>query len=467
MPAVERIERYELLGELAVGGMATIYLGRQRGPFGFSRAVAIKSMHPQFAKDEGFRAMFLDEATLTARIRHPNVVPTLDIVSSESKLLLVMEYVDGDSLASLIRAAAKRQMPIPPAIAVAILCDALHGLHAAHELVDDQGQPLGVVHRDVSPQNIHVGSDGMGRILDFGIAKAASRRYATEANGIKGKIAYMAPEHLFGEPVDRRSDVFAAGIVAWETLTSRRLFSSALSEAELVKKITESTIPPPSSVSSSPLPAEVDAVVLKALAKKPEDRWPTAEEMARALAEALPPAPRAAVIAFVRDLAGAELTARSKRLRETAAATLEPEAKIVADLLTEKVTHPPMMTGALGWKRARRLIAVLAILGAAGVVAGGAFAVGRRSASPPGTPAARTTAAPASVPATPAPESAPSSAESVSVPPEPDRSAGAPLPSARPRPASTKPPARGRVDCRVKFTVDANGDRHYKPECVE
>src|SRR6185369_17917272 len=155
-----RVERYELIGELAIGGMATVYLGRQRGPFGFARTVAIKSMHPQFARDEGFRAMFLDEAMLTSRIRHPNVVPTLDIVCSANKVLIVMEYIDGVSLATLLRLGGRPDgvtdavRALPPPVAVAILCDALMGLHAAHELVDDEGRPLSVVHRDVSPQNI-------------------------------------------------------------------------------------------------------------------------------------------------------------------------------------------------------------------------------------------------------------------------------------------------------------------------
>ena len=276
MLSEERVERYELLGELATGGMATVYLGRQRGPLGFSRTVAIKSMHPQFAKDEGFRAMFLDEASLTSRIRHPNVVPTLDIVVADSKVLLVMEYVDGVSLSTLVRAARAAGKPLQLNVAVAIVVDALHGLHAAHELLDEDGQPLSVVHRDISPQNIHVGSDGHARVLDFGVAKAASRRYVTQSGEVKGKISYMSPEQLCGETVDRRTDIYAAGVVLWEVLTGHRLFDGT-NEGEVVRKVLEGKLDPPSFRSDVELPLALDELVMKALAPKPELRFDTAE----------------------------------------------------------------------------------------------------------------------------------------------------------------------------------------------
>src|SRR5688572_7803824 len=161
-------ERYELLGELASGGMATVYLARLRRPLGFARLVAIKCMHPQFAKDPAFTTMFLDEARITSRLRHPNIVPTLDIVAEDGHLLLVMEYVEGESLVAILRTLKKQGARIPLPIACAIVHDVLLGLHEAHEAKDDDGTPLAVVHRDVSPHNVIVGIDGLARVLDFG-----------------------------------------------------------------------------------------------------------------------------------------------------------------------------------------------------------------------------------------------------------------------------------------------------------
>src|SRR5262245_51026591 len=169
------IGRYALHGELASGGMATVHLGRLLGPVGFSRTVAIKRLHAQYAQDPEFVSMFLDEARLAARIRHPNVVPTLDVVATSGELFLVMEYVPGESLSRLARAARDRMERMPPRIVSAIMSGVLHGLHAAHEAKSERGEPLGIVHRDVSPQNVLVGTDGVARVLDFGVAKAAGR----------------------------------------------------------------------------------------------------------------------------------------------------------------------------------------------------------------------------------------------------------------------------------------------------
>jgi serine/threonine-protein kinase len=271
--------------------MATVYLGRQHGPFGFTRTVAIKSMHPQFAKDDAFRAMFLDEATITARIKHPNVIQTLDIVFAANKLLLVMEFVDGASMSTILRSVREKKQTLAPAVSVAMVHDVLSGLHAAHEITDDDGKPLGVVHRDVSPHNVHVGLDGLARVLDFGIAKAADRRHHTRTGEVKGKLAYMAPEQLFGENVDRRADIYAVGVTLWEAIAGRRLFDAA-NEGALVIQVTEARIDPPSFFADEQIPEALDRVVMKALAKNPDERYATAEEMARALSEAVPPASR-------------------------------------------------------------------------------------------------------------------------------------------------------------------------------
>src|SRR5689334_7609894 len=204
--------------------MATVHFGRLIGPVGFSRTVAIKRLHPQFAKDPEFVSMFLDEARIAARVRHPNVVPTLDVVATEGEMFLVMDYVQGESLSRLTRGLRARDSRIPPDIAVTILAGALHGLHAAHEAKDEQGQPLEIVHRDVSPQNILIGTDGVPRVLDFGVAKAAGRLQTTREGQIKGKISYMAPEQLHGGRVTRQTDIYAAAVLLWETLTGQRLY---------------------------------------------------------------------------------------------------------------------------------------------------------------------------------------------------------------------------------------------------
>src|SRR5262245_3092434 len=181
---VERVVgRYALYGEIASGGMATVHFERLLGPVGFSRTVAIKRLHPQFAKDPEFVSMFLDEARLAARIRHPNVVATLDVVATKGELFLVMEYVQGESLSRLARAVMARGENLPPRIVASIMCGVLHGLHAAHEARDQRGEPLGIVHRDVSPQNVLVGIDGTARVVDFGVAKASGRHQSTR----KGK----------------------------------------------------------------------------------------------------------------------------------------------------------------------------------------------------------------------------------------------------------------------------------------
>jgi serine/threonine protein kinase len=192
------VGRYAVYGKLASGGMATVHLGRLMGPAGFSRTVAIKRLHPQFAKDPDFVAMFLDEARLAARIQHQNVVATVDVVARDDELFLVMDYVRGESFSRLLRASRKQGIDIPPRVIASVMVGMLHGLHAAHEAKDERGQPLSMVHRDVSPQNVIVGVDGVPRVLDFGVAKAAARVQVTRDGQMKGKLSYMAPEQLRG-----------------------------------------------------------------------------------------------------------------------------------------------------------------------------------------------------------------------------------------------------------------------------
>ncbi len=243
--AVRTIGRYALHAEIASGGMATIHIGRLLGPVGFARTVAIKRLHPPLAKDPEFVAMFLDEARLAARIRHPNVVSTLDVVATEGELFVVMEYVPGESLARLLRAVrtAKEMVPVP--IAATIMVGVLHGLHAAHEARDERGDPLRIVHRDVSPHNILVGTDGDAHVIDFGIAKARGRMQVTRQGQIKGKLSYMPSEQLLGQGIDHRADIFAASIVMWEALTGQRLFQG-VDDGDVYAKVLLGKVDPPS-----------------------------------------------------------------------------------------------------------------------------------------------------------------------------------------------------------------------------
>ena len=204
--------RYALCGEIASGGMATVHLARQVGAAGFARMVAIKRLHERYSRDPDFVAMFLDEAHLVARIRHPNVVQTIDVVTEESELFLVMEYVHGESLLRMAQMAQRKSAVLPVRVVAAILAGALHGLHEAHEARGETGAPLGIVHRDVSPHNILIGTDGVARVLDFGVAKASQRIQTTQEGQLKGKLSYMAPEQIANQLVDRRTDVSAA---AW------------------------------------------------------------------------------------------------------------------------------------------------------------------------------------------------------------------------------------------------------------
>ncbi len=305
------VGRYALYDAIAAGGMATVHLGRLLGHAGFERTVAIKRLHPQFVQDPDFVSMFLDEARVVARIRHPNVVPTLDVVNADGELFIVMEYVQGESLSRLLKATGAQGARIPPAFAATMLSGVLHGLHAAHEAKSERGEPLGVVHRDISPQNILVGTDGVARVLDFGVAKAAGRIQTTREGQLKGKIAYMAPEQISGV-VARTTDVYAASVVLWEVLTGRRLFAGE-NEAHIMKLALESRIAPPSTHVPD-LPPELDAVVMRGLSYEPSDRFPTAKDMAIALEEAMPAVALSKIGAWVEATAERTLVDRNDRL---------------------------------------------------------------------------------------------------------------------------------------------------------
>lgn len=308
------IGRYAVYDEIAAGGMATVHLGRLLGPVGFSRTVAIKRLHPALSKDPEFTAMFLDEARLAARIRHPNVVQTLDVVARQGELFLVMDYVHGESLAMLSYLAAGRKETMPLGVVGTLISGMLQGLHAAHEACSERGERLEIVHRDVSPQNVLVGVDGIPRLLDFGIAKAMGRAANTRGAQLKGKIAYMSPEQITGSPVTRQTDIWGSAIVLWQSLTGCKLFQ-AQNDAETLYQILEGEIAPPSRHRKD-VPPELDAVVLRGLERDPADRFATAQEMVVAFEKTVPMMSQHEVAEWVNRIAGPNLAKRSSRLAE-------------------------------------------------------------------------------------------------------------------------------------------------------
>jgi serine/threonine-protein kinase len=311
----ERIGRYDVLLPVASGGMATVYLARSRGVGGFMRDVALKLTHAHLRDHPEFTTDLLDEAKLAVAIRHPNVVPILDVGEDPFGLFLVMDYIEGDTLSGLIRRAGPQKLP--EAVALRIVLDALAGLHAAHELRDERGEPLGLVHRDVSPHNVLVGVDGISRLADFGIAKAASRMGQTQSGLLKGKVGYMSPEHARGKSLDRRSDVWAAGVVVWEALAGRRLHGSE--DVSTLLKIVTEPAPLLRSVNAA-VPGGIEEAVAWALEIDVEARCPSAQAFARSLAQAAKSSFGIAepdeVGAFVEATVGQRLAERRARIAE-------------------------------------------------------------------------------------------------------------------------------------------------------
>jgi hypothetical protein len=386
--------RYLLCDEIASGGMAAVHLGCVIGAGGFTRPVAIKHLFPQFARDAEFVAMFLDEARVAARILHPNVISVQDVVVDGPDLFLVMDYVRGAPLSLLHRHARERGARVPAPIAARILCDALSGLHAAHEAKDADGAPLEIVHRDVSPQNILVGEDGVARVFDFGVAKAAGRVQTTQAGQLKGKLSYMAPEQILDEPVSRVTDVYAAAVVYWEALTGKRLFYASDDRATFTK-VLGAPVPAPSTIVKG-LPPAIDRVVLRGLERDPMRRYPTARDMMEAIAKYSRLASHGEVGEWVVSQANEEL-ARSARLaaavgrvppaegalafaerlalvaRDSSARTVLHEvAPLHRDALSN-VTPPPAsasMVASTSALRPRRFALALAFAALAGAVRG-------------------------------------------------------------------------------------------------
>ena len=316
--AGRQLGRYEILTQLASGGMASVYIARAQGVAGFERLVAIKVLHPHLAYEQEFISMFLDEARLAARIRHMNVVPTLDISDSPGDgYFLVMEYIEGNHLGALLGRAAKKGETLPRPFVCRVLVDTLQGLGAAHRLTDEHGTPLKLVHRDVSPHNILVGTDGIARLTDFGVAKADVRMASTRAGQFKGKLSYMAPEQASSNETDQRSDLFSVGIILWESLTGRRLFKGE-SNAATLNKLLNDTIVKPSELWPELEP--FDDVVMKALSRSPDGRFQSADEFGEALDNVAGRAGVAKtrdVAEVVRSLDADKLQAERQRVRDS------------------------------------------------------------------------------------------------------------------------------------------------------
>jgi hypothetical protein len=305
------VGRYAVFDLIATGGMASVHFGRLLGAAGFSRTVVIKRLHAQHAGDPEFATMFLDEARVAARIRHPNVVTVIDVAQEEGETLLVMEYVHGESLAYLSRAEGRRE-PGRLQILGNVMAGALAGLHAAHEATGEDGLPLGVVHRDFSPQNILVGVDGTARVADFGVAKAAGQSHCTGAGQLKGKIRYLSPEQVLCADVDRRSDLWAASVVLWEALTGKKLFSGE-HDAGVLLQVLDKHIPSPRDLAPE-VPEALARVVMRGLSRDRSARFATALEMATALEAAVGLLPPRAVGAWVERLARGRLEERRRVL---------------------------------------------------------------------------------------------------------------------------------------------------------
>jgi serine/threonine-protein kinase len=278
--------KYLLLRQLAIGGMAEVYLARQSGPAGFEKECVIKRILPSLAVDQQFVNMFLDEARIAARLSHPNIVQIFDLGSiGEGDYFLAMEHVHGVDLQQIEEAEAQRGGRIPLAIAVRIASNVAEGLEHAHRATDGRGHPLGLVHRDVTPSNVIISFDGVSKILDFGIAKAVAKKQRTEVGVIKGKIPYMSPEQVQGEPLDYRSDIFSLGTMLYELTTGHKPFEGE-GPADLSMKILNSDPRPPDFYVER-FPAPLSDIIERAMAKKPGERFQSAREFHETLEEFL------------------------------------------------------------------------------------------------------------------------------------------------------------------------------------
>jgi serine/threonine-protein kinase len=278
--------RYRVVDEIGIGGMASVHLARADGPGGFQKWVAIKRIHPHLVEDDQFVHMFLDEARIAARISHANVAQVFELGEGDGTYWIAMEYLHGEPLREVMRSMEDGTAPrMGYEIAAKIIADAAEGLHSAHDMRGKNGELMGLVHRDVTPHNLFITYDGTVKVVDFGIAKVAGRLSSTRAGTLKGKLAYMSPEQVRGAEIDRRTDIFALGVVLWELTTGQRLFRTE-SDLETLEKVQNCVVPRPSSLMRD-FPPALESIVMTALAKEPDRRFQTARDFSRALQQFL------------------------------------------------------------------------------------------------------------------------------------------------------------------------------------
>jgi serine/threonine-protein kinase len=350
------VGRYLLHRKIARGGMATIHIARLMGDVGFSRIVAAKRMHPELAEDRDFVSMFLDEARIASKVHHRNVVPVLDVVTLNEEVVLVQEYVHGAPLSLLLRASCEAKAHVPIPVAAAIACQVLAGLHAAHETLDEIGTPLHIVHRDVSPQNVMVATDGSARLLDFGVAKASLTAHVTRKGTFKGKLGYSSPEQIRGE-ANKQSDIYSLGVVLWELLVGRRLHPNTHGEAQLIAEIMAGTLPTLTEALAeqkswigsyrwSQLEA-LEPIIRKALDVNHRRRWATAADMEEAIAGAVPIANATDIASWLRAVGHDFIEARENMIAEEEAswrrtlAMTEQAVKLPTEAVPVVMPHQP------------------------------------------------------------------------------------------------------------------------------
>jgi serine/threonine-protein kinase len=454
------IGRYTLHGAIASGGMATIHYGRFRNDVGFARTVAIKRLLPRYASDPVFVAMLMDEARLAARIQHPNVVQTLDVIHEGDEVLLVLDYVHGASVGRILRAQTERGQRVPVPIAAALVAGALHGVHAAHEAKDERGQLLELIHRDLSPDNILVDESGIARVVDFGIAKARGRsQQATRPGGLKGKLAYMAPEQVHGE-TSRRSDVFSMGIVLWEMLVGDRLFGGAY-DGEILAAVLTTKVPRPSKRRPE-VPLALENVVLKSLRRVPGNRYATALEMAMAIEASVPIAAASEVATWLQALMADELETQRRVVAEIE--RTDPDA-----LVGEAVKSAATARGAGASERPSRRAHLAAVAGGFALAVLVYVLASRRGDE------AQRAVAPASGGPIAATPSTPESSATSEPPPPPGSalasssssgsSSGQPARVDRRSHPPPQPPGPRTRECDPPFTIDSKGVRTWKRQC--
>lgn len=480
------IGRYSLHTQIASGGMGVVHFATvEEG--GEGRVVAVKRLHPHLRHDQSFAMMLLDEARLAVSVRHPNVVQVMDVVSTPTDLLLVMEYVPGLSVHELmthgLHEGARAPVPLPVAITIAV--DGLRGLNAAHEAVGEDGQPLNLVHRDISPQNLLVDSTGVTKLTDFGVAKAVGRLRSTRDGSIRGKIAYMSPEQVADSGVDQRSDIYSFAVVLWELIAGRPMFE-AETDVALFGKAMRGPTQRLAEVAPD-IPPAIDSAIWRALARDPRRRYPTARAFADALVDAFGAVDHGWVSEWMRQRAGVLLARRQNTVKELL--TVNLHAVEDADTVTmtgpmsapTDLTSAPMMIDAPhgsaqahapALKKGRNVqMAMVGVVAAAVTVSvlllatqnGAAPTQPEPTAEPepsaavtpavtPAAPPPLTVAVPASV-AVPAPVAAPAVSTA---------KGGTPV---KPRPGTRKAEKDPKADCNPPYTEDETG-KHFKPWCL-